>query len=55
MKDGSKLKEKKKVLKDNNCEAVMIENCGMPDERVYLSTDEIPDDAGYYSLIIIKE
>ena len=46
--------------KGNPCkEAVaivrMVENCGMPDEHIYNSVEEIPDDAGYYSLIIAKE
>ena len=55
MKAGSKLNEVKKVLKDNNCEAVMIENCGMENEKMYYSTDEIPDQGSYYSLTIVKE
>ena len=55
MKAGSKLNEVKKVLKDNNCEAVMIENCGMENEKMYHSTDEIPDQGSYYSLTIVKE
>ena len=33
----------------------MVENCGMEEERIYHSVEEIPDDAGYYSLIIAKE
>ena len=33
----------------------MIENCGMEQERVYHNVDEIPEEAGYYSLIIVKE
>ena len=36
-------------------EVRMVENCGMPDEHIYNSVEEIPDDAGYYSLIIAKE
>jgi precorrin-2/cobalt-factor-2 C20-methyltransferase len=33
----------------------MVENCCMPEEKRYHSVDEIPDDAGYFSLIIAKE
>ena len=33
----------------------MIENCGMPGEKIHRSVDEIPEDASYYSLIIVKE
>ena len=36
-------------------EGMMIENCGMPDEKIYRNVDEIPDNAGYYSLIIVKD
>ena len=45
----------KQMLIDRQEEAVMIENCGMPEEKIYRSVDEIPEDAGYYSLIIVKE
>ena len=34
---------------------MMIENCGMPYEKIYRSADEINENAGYYSLIIVKE
>ena len=33
----------------------MVENCCMDGEKRYYSVDEIPDDAGYFSLIIAKE
>ena len=33
----------------------MIENCGMENEKIYRSAEEIPQDAGYYSLILVKE
>ena len=36
-------------------DAVMIENCGMEDEKIYRSAEEIPESSGYYSLIIVKE
>lgn len=55
MKAGKKIKEVKQQLKDTSQEAVMIENCGMENEVIYHNAHEIPDDAGYYSLIIVKE
>ena len=55
MKAGKKMGQVKEELKAMGAEAVMIENCGMPDEKIYRSADEIPEDAGYYSLIIVKE
>ena len=33
----------------------MVENCGTKDQRVYRSIDEIPENAGYYSVMIVKE
>lgn len=55
MKSGSKMKQVKEILKNSGRDAVMVENCGNEKEQVYLHVDEIPDTAGYYSLIIAKE
>lgn len=55
MKSGSKMKQVKEMIKKSGRDAVMVENCGTEKEEVYLHVDEIPDSAGYYSLIIAKE
>lgn len=55
MKAGKKMKEVKELLVQRNERAVMIENCGMENERIYNSSEEIPEESSYYSLIIIKE
>ena len=55
MKSGSHMKEVKEILRSSGRETRMVENCGMPDEKTYDSVDEIPDEAGYFSLIIAKE
>ena len=55
MKAGKQMKYVQEQVKDFGKNAVMIENCGMPDEKIYASGEEIPESAGYYSLIIIKE
>ena len=55
MKAGKKMAEVKATIKRLGASAVMIENCGMPNEKIYRSVDEIPEDAGYYSLIFIKD
>lgn len=55
MKTASKMKEVKEVLREKDAEVLMIENCGMPDEKIYHGVEEIPDNAGYYSLIIVKD
>lgn len=55
MKAGKKMGKVKEELKAIGAKAVMIENCGMENEKRYDGVDEIPEDAGYYSLIIVKE
>lgn len=55
MKAGRKMREVKALLEKTGASASMIENCGMENEKIYTSVREIPDDAGYYSLIIIKD
>lgn len=55
MKSGKKMDLVKEMLRESGREVVMVENCGMDGERIYRSVEEIPDDPGYYSLIIAKE
>lgn len=55
MKSGSKMKNVKEILERSGRDVTMVENCGMPDEKIYRSVAGIPDGAGYYSLIIAKE
>ena len=55
MKTGKKMKQVKESIEKSGQKAVMIENCGMPSEKIYRSAEEIPEEAGYYSLIIVKE
>lgn len=55
MKAGRKIKDVKKYLLNSNSECLMIENCGLEDEKIYKSVEEIPDDSGYYSIIVVKQ
>ena len=55
MKAGKKLGEVKEQLLSMGAQGVMIENCGMENEKIYHTIEEIPENAGYYSLTIIKE
>lgn len=55
MKAGKKMGQVKEQLKKMNVQASMIENCGMENEKIYHSIEEIPEEAGYYSLIIVKQ
>lgn len=56
MKPGKKLKSiKEKLAEYPDSQASMIERCGMEEERIYRTAEEIPEQTGYYSLLIVKE
>lgn len=56
MKPGKKLKSiKEKLSEYTDSQAAMIERCGMEQERIYHTAKEIPEQTGYYSLLIVKE
>lgn len=55
MKAGKKMKTVKEAILSSGSQGMMIENCGMPEEKIYKSVEEIPETAGYYSLIIVEE
>ena len=55
MKSGKKIGQVKELLTRSGRDVMMVENCGMEQEHVYRGVDEIPENAGYYSLIIAKE
>ena len=55
MKSASHMKEVKALLLSSGRKVSAVANCGMENEAVYRSAEEIPDDAGYFSLIIAKE
>ncbi len=55
MKAASKMKDVKAELTAMGAEAMMIENCGMVNEKIYHSVEEMPEESSYYSLIIVKD
>ena len=54
MKSAGEMAKVKELLKKSGKDVICVENCGMENEHVYRSVDEIPDKAGYFSLIIAK-
>ena len=54
MKSGTKIVDVKRELLLTECPAWMVENCGMEGERLIRSAADIPEDAGYYSLLSQK-
>ena len=55
MKAGSKMGLVRQALIASDMDAYMVENCGMDTEHVYMSAEEIPENAGYFSLIIARD
>ena len=55
MKSASRMKEIKELLIASGRQVGCVENCGMENEKIYRSVEEIPDDAGYFSLVIARE
>ena len=54
MKSASRMAEVKEALRKSGRSVKAVENCSMDNEKVYSSLEEIPDDAGYFSLLIAK-
>ena len=55
MKSASHMREVKEMLGKSGRRVHAVIDCGMDSEKVCRSLEEIPDDAGYFSLIIAKE
>ncbi|MBR2593020.1 MAG: precorrin-2 C(20)-methyltransferase [Firmicutes bacterium] len=55
MKSGKNISKVKDIIRHSGRDIYSIENCGMADEKIYGNVDEIPDDAGYFTLIVAKE
>ncbi|WP_099467967.1 precorrin-2 C(20)-methyltransferase [Konateibacter massiliensis] len=55
MKSGKKMTAVKEALLTHDLQTVMVENCGMENEKVFYGAENIDENAGYYSLIIAKE
>ena len=55
MKSASHMAEVKDMLRKSGRKVCAVENCTMENEKVYKDLEEIPDDAGYFSLIIAKQ
>lgn len=54
MKAGRSMGELRDKLRTRGDSAQMVENCGMENERVFRSLDEIDPDAGYFSVVLVK-
>ncbi|MEE8835762.1 MAG: precorrin-2 C(20)-methyltransferase [Eubacteriales bacterium] len=54
MKSGRRFAAVREKLQTSGQDVRMVENCGMPDERKYAGAENLPEKAGYFSLIIVR-
>lgn len=54
MKSGSRMKELREKLVASGRDIKAVVNCGMDDEEVYRNIEELPDETGYFTLLISK-
>ncbi|MCI8320562.1 MAG: precorrin-2 C(20)-methyltransferase [Dorea sp.] len=55
MKAGQRISDIKEQLNGCAAEICMVENCGMDGEHIYHGIEQMPETAGYYTLVIVKE
>lgn len=55
MKAGKKLSQVKEAVIRADADIQVVENGGMPDERIYCDASEVPDSGGYYTTVIVKK
>ena len=55
MKAGRKVSSLKEEVKKMGARAMLVENCGMKNEKLYTNLEMVPEKTGYYTLLIVKE
>lgn len=55
MKAGRKVSSLKEEVKKMGARAMLVENCGMKDEKLYTNLEMAPEKTGYYTVLIVKE
>lgn len=57
MKSGKSIQEVKSLLAKTagDSPVMMVECCGMENEKIYRSLEEIPENSSYFSIIIVKD
>lgn len=58
MKSGRKLKQLKEMLQKESTirplEVYSVSNCGKEEEKVFSGVDNIPENSGYFTIVIVK-
>lgn len=47
--------EVRKAILERGLKAKMVSNCSLPTQVLYQSAEELPEDAGYFSLLIVSD
>ena len=55
MKAGSRMKELKECDALKNREVMAVSNCGMENEAVYDRLSAVPEDVGYFTIVMAKK
>lgn len=57
MKSGKSIRKVKALLEDmeNPPKVKMVERCGMQGERVFRRLEDLDEDAGYFSILVVKD
>lgn len=55
MKAGKKMPVVKQCVKEHKGWAAMVENCGMAEEHLWTNVENMPEQPGYYTLVIVKD
>lgn len=56
MKARRSLADTKRILREEGSfdAAELVEDCGLPGERVYRSPDDVPDRGSYFSTMVVR-
>ena len=54
MKSGRKLRTLSEKLEEDRRRVFVVSGCGMPGESIYRSAGEVPENAGYFSIMVAK-
>ena len=55
MKAGKKMPVVRKCVQEHHGWAAMVENCGMTEEHMWTDVENMPEQPGYYTLVIVKD
>lgn len=53
MKAGSRMGQVKEYLEENGYKAQGVQKCGMEGQRIYRATEQLEEEAGYYTVLLV--